>query len=105
MWRMEENSVSAENNKAYRAQWEDPATRDLNYVGTVPLPPFRGGKKGHVPHVGSLATPLHLTHDPSIATVPTRVRGALGRKKVVGVRLGWNFAIATAVQRTAGSHK
>jgi hypothetical protein len=91
--------MSPESNKAYRAQWEDPATKDFNYVGTVSLPPFRGGRKGHVPHVGSLATPLHLTHEPTPSTAPVRV---LAKKSVVGIRLGYNFAIATAVPRRVG---
>lgn len=102
MWRVEENNLSPEANLAYRAQWEDPDTRDF-IEGAVPLPPFRGGRKGHEPHIGSLATPLQLTHDPCQSTTPTRIKtGALGRRAVVGIRLGWNFAVATAVLRAVG---
>lgn len=103
MWRVDETELTPDINLAYRAQWEDPDTRDF-IQGSVPLPPFRGGRKGHQPHIGSLATPLQLTHDPCSSTTPTKVNktGPLARRAVVGIRLGWNYAIATAVLRRVG---
>jgi hypothetical protein len=103
MERVSENQIDpVAVNRAYSSQWED--LPDSTILPTVPMKRYRGGRRGQVPHVGSVSTPLHFSHDPCPFTTPTLVNsGALRSKAVVGIKLGWNFAIASTAYKQPGA--
>lgn len=98
MWRVDPQAYTPVEMNEYTAHWDGVHESTKTAEATVKLPRYRGARKGTTPTVGTMSTPLHLTADPCPSTTPQRIK-ELASKAVVGIKLGWNYAVATASVR------